>query len=814
MIPHPKAWWLVIVLAITSPLHAADATLTPEQLAFFEKKIRPVLVAHCYKCHSATADKIKGELALDTRAGVQQGGESGPLFVPGQPAKSLLIQALKWEKSAPAMPPKEQLPESVIDDFERWITMGAPDPRDGKAAFVKQEIDIEKGRQFWAFVPPKSVEPPVVKDAAWPKTLVDRFLLAAMESKGLKPVADANAYSLVRRLHFDLTGLPPSVEDVESFVKASAANPQKVLEAEVDRLLASPHFGERWGRHWLDVVRYAETSGRQINFNYPHAWRYRDYVIAAFNADKPFDQFVKEQIAGDLMPSNDPKVKAERIIATGFLAIGPKAHSERNALQYQMDVADEQIDATTQAFLGLSVACARCHDHKFDPIPQEDYYALAGIFRSSETCYGTIRVIQSVNLSPLIDLPEGADVPEGVARLTPEARKELERSLAEIKDRAEKAAKEGKQTTGVDYNNKALGEYKLTTFTDDGKPKLRAMGMRERAKPADCPLYIRGEVEKPGTIVPRGVPQVVMRERTKIAPESSGRRELADWLASRNNPLTARVFVNRVWLHLFSRGLVTSPDNFGASGSPPDHPQLLDHLATTFMDDGWSVKRLVRRLVLSHAYRLAETHDAKNFEVDPDAVLVWRKVPRRLEAEELRDALLDVAGKLDRTPQVGSPIADNGEGGSNGIIRKVVQLDRENLHRAVYLPIIRDNILESLALFDFPDASLVTGQRSTTNVPSQGLYLLNGPFVLTQAEAAADRLLAEGTDDGVRLKRAYLRFLGRPPTEKERQASEAFLKNYPELLAKDGVQSTKRTRTTWTALCQGLIASADFLFCP
>ncbi|MBX9691995.1 MAG: DUF1549 domain-containing protein, partial [Cyanobacteria bacterium] len=331
---------------------------TADQLAFFEKKIRPALVEHCYKCHSAEGDKVKGGLYLDTREATRRGGDSGPIIQPGNPARSKLMLSLSHKNADTAMPPKGKLPDSVIADFEAWVKMGAPDPRDGKAAVApkKYEIDLVKGREFWAFQPPKKVAAPATSNANWAKSPIDAFLLAELDKKKLKPVGDADKRTLIRRAYLDITGLPPAPDAVEAFVADTSAN---AFEKVVDRLLASPAFGERWGRHWLDVARYAESSGKTVNFNYPHAWRYRDYVIAAFNSDKPYDQFIKEQLAGDLMPSSDAKVKAERMIATGFLAIGPKALNERNGLQFELDIVDEQIDVTTQAFLGITVACAR-----------------------------------------------------------------------------------------------------------------------------------------------------------------------------------------------------------------------------------------------------------------------------------------------------------------------------------------------------------------------------------------------------------------------------------------------------------------------
>ncbi len=349
--------------AAFSPRAAAEAPPTPDQLAFFEKNIRPVLAKECYSCHSTGAEKVRGGLKLDTRDGIRKGGDHGPAVVPGDPEKSWLLKAIQHDEEMKPMPPKkDQLPDSVIADFKKWIAMGAPDPRDSPDKVVTWAIDIEKGRQFWAFQPPNKTAPPDVRDAAWPRSDIDRFLLSAMEAKGLAPVADADPRTLLRRLNFDLIGLPPSPEEVGAFVKAYTAEPRSALETVVDKLLASPQFGERWGRHWLDVARYGESSGKGANLAYPHAWRYRDYVIDAFNKDKPYDQFIREQLASDLLTAKDDQQKAEFLVATGFLAIGAKDHNERNPKQFEMDLADEQIDATSRAFLGLTMACARCHD--------------------------------------------------------------------------------------------------------------------------------------------------------------------------------------------------------------------------------------------------------------------------------------------------------------------------------------------------------------------------------------------------------------------------------------------------------------------
>ncbi len=839
---------LAVVLGWSSPGFAQPAKPvgfadkpSEEQLAFFEKKIRPVLVESCHNCHSAQAEKVKGELLLDTREGIRKGGATGPSIIPGNVDKSPLIKGLRHKDPDTAMPPKGKLPDQVIADFEAWVKMGAPDPRDGKAvASNKYVVDVEKGRSFWAFVPPKASAVPQIPNPRFdPRNEIDLFILAGLEKKGIKPAGDADKRTLLRRVYLDLTGLPPTSEEMEAFVADTAAN---AFEKTVDKLLASPRFGERWGRHWLDIARYAESTGKTANFNYPHAWRYRDYVIAAFNADKPYDQFIKEQLAGDLMPSADPKVKAERIVATGFLAIGPKALNENNGLQFELDIVDEQIDVTTQAFLGITVACARCHVHKFDPIPTKDYYALAGIFRSTETCYGTVRFVQSQRPSPLIALP-AESAPSAIAKkLTAEERTALEKEIADLK---KKIAESTDRLANIfPAAQLSLAQSKLDTYDADGTPKLQAMGTRDKPERGggftpkgpfgpggfgpkggfggsrtidDSPIYTRGEPNQPtAEKVARGTLQVMSKSPLKIK-SGSGRLELAGWIASKENPLTARVMANRVWMHLFGRGIVPTADNFGAAGQPPTNPELLDHLALNFMDNGWSVKKLIKRVVMSHAYQLDSKFDKASFEVDPDNSLIWRMSPRRLDAESLRDSMLAVSGQLDMAAPVGSVIARSGEGptarprlGGDQIGQAIN--DPKNTHRSVYMPIVRDNLPEALALFDAPDPSLITADRPTTTVPSQGLFILNNPFVIRSSEAVADKLLKSTTTETERIRAAYLMFYGRAPGEKELTTAEKFLKGFQAQLAEDKVPAPRQERETWAAFCQALFASAEFQY--
>ena len=416
--PAPEPPKPVSAPAPRTPVPSANVTANAGDAAFFEKHIRPVLVDKCYKCHSADSEKVKGGLLLDTRAGIRQGGDTGPAVVPGDLAKSLLIEAIRYGNKDLQMPPEKsggKLPDAVIADFEQWVKMGAPDPREGKAAVAKSTWDYGKARDHWAFKAPQPQPAPAVKDPAWPRTDIDRFLLAGLEAKNLKPVADADPRTLVRRIYFDLIGLPPTPEEVDAFLADTAPN---AVEKLVDKLLALPQFGERWGRHWLDVARYAESSGRDVNATFPHAWRYRDYVIGAFNADMPYDQFIREQIAGDLLPAKNGHERAEHIIATGFLALGSRNLNDKNSRQFVLDMADEQIDTVSQAVLGLTVACARCHDHKFDPIPQRDYYALAGIFLSTETRYGTAPTFEHNRPGGLIELPTDCGLPRGPKTLS------------------------------------------------------------------------------------------------------------------------------------------------------------------------------------------------------------------------------------------------------------------------------------------------------------------------------------------------------------------------------------------------------------
>ena len=794
-----------------------------EGLAFFEKKIRPVLVDNCYKCHSANSEKLKGELRLDTREGIRKGGESGHAVVPNNLKESLLIEAIRYGDEDLAMPPKEKLPASVVADFEKWIMMGAPDPRDGKAASALVP-NWEKSKNHWAFKMPRQPAIPKVKDGDWARSDIDRFVLAKLEAKSLKPSGEADWRSLIRRVFFDLNGVPPLPKEVEAFV---ADKDPKKFEKLVDRLLASESFGERWGRHWLDVARYAESSGKEANITYPHAWRYRDYVIDSFNADKPYNQFICEQIAGDLMPARDDRHRAELMTATGFLALGPKSHNERNRQQFIVDVADEQIETMSRSMLGLTIACARCHDHKFDPIPQREYYALAGIFFSTETYFGTVQSLGNRRSSRLMTLPVETAATEGKP-LTAESRARLEKILADSRKQRDemsaKARKDRQNGTGdplvsflqirrvSDRMNTVTAQ--LNSYTEDGKAKPQAMGVRDRGYARDTRLLERGEIRQPKQVVPRGFVSIVNPDfRSYFNRRDSGRRQLAEWMVAPGNPLTSRVMVNRIWHHLFGQGLVRSMDNFGSTGEAPSHPELMDHLALRFTKNGWSIKKLVREIVLSRTYRQASDYESANYNTDPDNRYLWRMSKRRLDAESIRDSMLSISGLLNWDRPRGSVVGNAGDGyvGRSRNTRTQTLMASTD-HRSVFLPIVRDLVPESLALFDYAEPSMVTGKRDVTTVPSQALYLMNSPFVIRVADTMARRLIAEQTSPDERIKVAYQLAYGRPPTAGELEKTQQFFKRYLAGTGDNSRGSQYYRGNAMSVFCQALLCSAEFRY--
>jgi len=821
------------------------------QLEFFEKKIRPVLVKTCLKCHSATSKEIGGKLRLDHRPGAIQGGESGPAIVPGKPAQSLLIQAIEYRDGL-EMPPDEKLPAEVVQNFKTWIANGAVDPRvAGNNQPRNQQAGSTPGRDLWSLKPITNPAVPEVGDMSWARSEIDRFLLARLEDRGLSPVADASPGTLLRRLHFDLVGLPPSPRQVDAFERDHG---EAAYLRVVDKLLASPQFGERWARHWLDVARYAESAGSSRDVLMIWAWRYRDYVIDAVSQDVPYDRFLTEQIAGDLLPAASPGEARRLQIATGLLAIGQKSLNGGNI---PLDVIDDQLDVIGKAILGMTIACARCHDHKFDPIPTADYYALAGIFRSTETLFGgntnrpkTVDAKMKVYLV-LGDASKAKKIQKHQKkvqdlqkqrnalakrktnlekRLPAGDKKKVEQPAAASagSDRDRKAPKPAQRKKASQKAGKLRVQYEtvvkrlaaldkqLKALKAVPQPTLEfAVGVRDRGKVADGPIQVRGERKKAGQVVPRGfLTSVIVDDPPVVTNKQSGRLELADWLTRPDNPLTSRVMVNRTWSHLFGQGLVSTTENFGHNGQPPSHPRLLDWLAHRFVrQHKWSRKSLIREMVLSRAYRLSSDHDPAAFEADPAARLVWRHNRRRLEAEAIRDAMLAVSGRLDLDRPTASAVTRIGEG-EVGRNLNIKPLTEPFPHRSVYLPIIRGILPEFLKLFDFPDPSNPQGVRDATSIPAQSLFLLNSPFVLEQADALAARLLARDEPDAERIQHAYRLTLGRGATESERARAASYIeKTAASLGSGDNMTAGRSNRQrAFSLFCQVLLAGAEFRY--
>lgn len=812
----------------------AVSNLDTAGVDFFEKRIRPVLVKHCFECHSEGASTVGGRLLLDTREGTASGGDYGAGIAPGQPNESWIIKAIRYDDDDLQMPPQEKLPASVIHDFERWVEMGAPDPRQDTMTpkpdsreRVEVEKELEEAEQFWAFQRPRMPLLPVVSDTRWPIDDIDRFVLEKLESERLRPADDASRMTWLRRVYYDLIGLPPSPLEISDFLNDD--DPDAYAKV-VDHLLESPQFGERWGRHWLDVARFAESSGKEANWTFPHAWRYRNWVIEAFNEDKPYDQFIREQIAGDLLPYDTDEQRADQIVATGFLAIGPKSLNEMNGTQFRMDLVDEQIDVMSQAILGLTVACARCHDHKFDPIPTDDYYALAGIFLSTDTFYGTHQSLGNRRGSDLIAINDPTEPIDADLRLTSFERRRLEATLSRAKARHDDllsefaALRRDPESSGTSdriaarrqflalRNQIAITEEKLESYDSFGIPEQFAMGVQNARRAVDTFVLVRGEIDKRGEQVPRGFVEVLSDgPAERIDRRTSGRIELADWLTNEENRLTSRVIVNRIWHHLMGSGIVATVDNFGMNGQRPSHPELLDYLAVEFQQEGWSIKRMIRKITLSRTYRMSSDYDATSFAVDPENRWLWRMSKRRLDAECIRDSMLQASGQLDLDPPLASAVATLGDGYVGRTIRES-QLTVDRPMRSVYLPVIRDLVPDALGLFDFSEPSLVSGARDATNVPTQALYMMNNEFVAEQSDQLARRVLQQSPDHYSRIENAYLLTLCRRPTRQEVGFATQFFRDYgPSNQHRFLNRDTVRMRA-WPGFCQALMCSAEFRY--
>jgi hypothetical protein len=776
---------------------------TADQTAFFEKRIRPVLVEHCYECHSADAKKIRGGLVLDSRAGVIQGGDSGPVIAPGSPEASPLIQAVRHADPDTAMPPKTKIPDLAIADLEEWVRQGAPDPRSDDTAAVAQArsaIDWDKAREWWSFRPLSKAPPPKVKNSRWPANDVDRFILARLEKEGLKPVADAEKRTLIRRATYDLIGLPPTPEEIDAFLADKSSD---AFAKVVDRLLASPHYGERWGRHWLDVVRYADTAGDNSDFPVPQMHRYRDWVIRAFNRDLPYDQFVREQLAGDLLPGATEAETRERLIATGYIANARRFGSRVDDYPQHLTIEDT-IDNVGRAFLGLTVSCARCHDHKFDPVSAADYYGLYGIFHSTRYPWPGIELDQKQrDLVPLVSAAEA----EAALKVHREKQASLDEAVKRLEKEFKAAEGDAKKPLekSLDEAKKAADRHKKTP-----PPFEQAYAVAEAKKIGNAAIQLKGDPAKPGETLPRRFLTVLGGATLPPDEGGSGRRQLAEWIVARDNPLTARVMVNRIWLHHFGQGLVPTANDFGKQGQPPTHPELLDWLAARFIDSGWSVKAMHRLIVNSRTYRLASQRDVRSAEMDANNALLGSFPRRRLDAEALRDTLLALGGNLETAPAEPHPFPPQTEWNytQHNPFRAVYDTKR----RSVYLMTQRIQRHPYLAIFDGADPSASTARRTTSTTPLQALYLLNDPFVHEQSAQFAKRVQSSAKDDPGRLRFAYQTALGRVAERDELERGQQFLAQVREKLTASGTSPDQAETEAWQAMVRVLFRLNEFVY--
>ena len=932
--------YLLLVFLLT-----LSAGLAEQRTDFFEKKIRPVLSMSCYECHSAKSKSLKAGLLLDRKAGWVRGGKNGAVIHPGKPDESILMNALKYDNHELQMPPSGKLSETVLADFEKWISMGAPDPRNSSMEEVfavggLKAKSLKEGREFWAFKPIKLPLLPAVQKGEWIQDEIDRYILRGIEEHDIEPSQKAKPTTLLRRIFFDLTGLPPSPQDIKDYQNSSS---QESFENVVNKLLESPRFGERWGRHWLDVARYADTTGGGRNNPFPNSHRYRDYVINSFNNDKPFDQFIIEQIAGDLMPSSTDEEYNEKLTGTGFLALGPHNYALQDKALLRMEVVDEQLTAVGKAFMGLTMDCARCHDHPFDPISITDYYSMAGIFRSTNSLVpGNVagfherelrdefgeqreqydqtlaslekRLKDAVNLfkalggkesirnarslDPLtlegIVVDELAVMKKGNwklsthtpgyvgsgyhhdnntgkgnksityrANISKGGEYDVQVSYTDGSNRSKKTPitvmhADGEQKIYIDQTKPPaiLGtftsvgvfrfepierdvvqittegtegyviadairlvaienKYGVPNFSDKPKetehdlvaqkkladaqksveklkgeieihkksqpPKVaRVMSVLEQEKTGDWHIHLRGGIRTLGPLVERGFLKVAIPKGAssvaEIPDSSSGRLQLAKWIASSNNPLPARVYANRIWHHLFGRGIVASTDNFGEMGDRPTHPELLDYLANYLIENNWSSKSLIRKIVLSSTYQMTTNVSAIAQKIDPENNLFSRQNRKRLEAEAIGDAMLLAGGQI----SANHPVLEK--------------------RRFIFQKLNRNNLSELFEVFDYPNPGLVSGNRNISSVPTQALYMMNNEFVIKQARLVSDIIEKKETNDlNGKITLAFLKCLGRLPNAEEMKTSHLFLEK-------------KFHKVSLEGLVHSLLACLDFRY--
>lgn len=817
---------------------AAAPAFTPQQVDFYEKEVKPILTQHCLKCHGAD-DKVKGGLSLATRKAVVDGGDTGSAIDPKDPDASLLLKAIHYADESMRMPPKGKLPAKDIATLSKWVKDGLPFPADKLGDTAAQAppkhkggVVTEEAKRYWAYQPVKRPPLPEVKDRGWVRTPVDAFVLARLEAKGLKPVKPADKATLVRRAYYDLWGLPPTPEQVDEFVRDQSPDAWERL---IDRLLASPHYGEKWGRHWLDVVRYAETNGYERDGPKPFVWRYRDYVIRSFNADKPYDLFVKEQLAGDEMPGYNP----DAVIATGYYRLGLWDDEPADPLLALFDGYDDLVTVTGQGFLGMTLNCARCHDHKVDPVPQADYYRMLAFFRDIRPFSDTRGTASSTNTTDITP-PEKRAVYESELKERQAKIDALVRKMTAVEDEAIKKmpAEDQRAAEGADRPQvlakvpQFLGEGEKAGYRELKKQRA-ALERRPRpagqefalsvnncdARPPAVHVLARGNPHAKGAEVKPGFPAVLGFADPEVSPsnpKTSGRRTvLANWIASPGNPLTARVMINRVWQGHFGRGIVPTPNDFGKLGESPTHPELLDWLAAEFAQPSgsgnpWTLKRLHRLIMTSSAYQLSSAGDQANLKADPSNALFWRFNMRRLNAEEVRDSILSVSGSLN--PKMFGPsvypkipkevLAGQSVPGQGWPVSPPEEASR----RSVYVGVKRSLQVPVLATHDQADTDNSCPVRYTTTVPTQALGLLNGEFANETAAAFAGRLAKEFPGDlSAQVARGIRLTTGRVPSPDEIAKDAAFVR---ELRAKHKLDET----TAITRYCLLLLNTNEFVY--
>jgi hypothetical protein len=778
-----------LLVLIVAAWTVGNLSAQSPELEFFESKIRPVLVEKCVICHSASLAQPMGGLRLDSKEGMLTGGASGPVLVAGDPDNSLLIEALTYKDAALKMPPTGKLSDAVIADFRTWIQQGAADPRTTETAAApaaaKKEgpgTPIAEGRKWWAFQPLHEVLAPQPKRQGWSQRKIDPFVLAKLEENGLEPSPEADKRTLIRRAYYDLIGLPPTYDEIEAFAKD--ADPA-AYEKLVDRLLASPRYGERWGRHWLDVARWAEDHPTREATNQPHpfAWRYRDWVIEATNKDIPYDEFIRMQFAADLLPDFEPA----DMRALGYIGNSPMYHKDARISRdvtetLASDEWDERLDAVSRGLLGMTVACARCHDHKFDPITNKDYYAMAGVFASLPLVKRPIVDIDPAKAKKLVgdyellvrwkgqlgNLNELDTIAEQVHPIVANMRSEVKRLEAEL----------AKDPTPMTHAVIDAG-----IWIDGNTPTVTWIDVRP-GEPRDLPIFIRGNVANTGEVVPRRFLEVFSEGEPEPYKQGAGRLELANNIVGRAGPLAARVWVNRVWGHHFGQHLVGTPSDFGTQGHKPTHPELLEDLTARFVGNGWSLKLLHKEIMLSATYKQSSRMREAADKADPTNQWMWRMTPRRLDVEAWRDTIIKASGELDLF--MGGPSDD-----ATGAVSR----------RTVYSEIRRSGLNPMLQLYDFPDASQHQPQRQDTTTPLQQLFVMNSDWMERQAAslAALDEGIADG---GKRIGAMYRRTFGRDATQSEIDLGLAFLKQ----------RNAEIGREPWEEYAQVLLGSNELIY--